>query len=49
MGTLSGLKEPTTEVECSDSLVVRSLLRYLTEPFVSALALWMEFLMKVNN
>jgi len=39
MGTSSGLKETTTEVACLDSLVVRSLLRYLAEPIVTALAL----------
>jgi len=49
MGTLSGLTETTTEVACLDSLVVRSLLRYLAEPIVTALALWMEFLMKVKS
>ena len=49
MGTSSGLTETTTEVACLDSLVVRSLLRYLAEPIVTALALWMEFLMKVKS
>jgi len=49
MGTSSGLTETTTEVACLDSLAVRSLLRYLAEPIVTALALWMEFLMKVKS
>jgi len=49
MGTSSGLTETTTEVGCLGSLAVRSLFRYLTEPLVTALALWMEFLMKVKS
>ena len=49
MGTSSGLTETTTEVACLDSLAARSLLRYLAEPIVTALALWMEFLMKVKS
>jgi len=49
MGTSSGLTETTTKVACLESLVVRSLLRYLAEPIVTALALWMEFLMKVKG
>jgi len=48
-GTSSGLTEPTTQVACLDSLALRSLLRYLAEPIVTALALWMEFLMKVKS
>jgi len=48
-GMLSGLTETTTEVACLDSLVVQSLLRYLAEPIVTALALWMEFLKKGNS
>ena len=49
MGTSSGLTETTTEVACVESLAARSLLRYLAEPIVTALALWIEFLMKVKS
>ena len=49
MGRSSGLMERTTEVACVESLVVLSLLRYLAEPIVTGLALWMEFLMKVKS
>jgi len=49
MGTSLGLTETTTEVSCLENLVVRSLLRYLAEPIVTALAFWMEFLMKVKS
>ena len=49
MGTSSGLTETTTEVACLDSLAVRSLLRYLAKPIVTALALWMEFLIKLKS
>jgi len=49
MGTSSGLTETTTEVTCLETLAVRSLLRYLAEPTVTALVLWMEFLMKVKS
>jgi len=49
MGTSLGLTETTTEVACLDRLVVRSFLGYLAEPIVTALALWMEFLMKVKS
>jgi len=49
MGMLLGLKETTTEVACLDSLVLRSLFRYLAEPIVTALALWMALLMKVKS
>jgi len=47
VGTSSGLTQTTTEVACLESLAARSLLRYLAEPIVTALALWMEFLMKI--
>ena len=49
MGTSLGLMETSNEVACLDSLEVRGLLRYLAEPVVTALALWMEFLMKVKS
>jgi len=49
MGTSSGLTETTTEVACLDSLAARSLLRYLAEPILTALALWMEVCMKVKS
>jgi len=49
MGTSSGLTETTTEVVFLDRLAARSLLRYLAAPIVTALALWMEFLMKVKS
>jgi len=49
MGKSSGLTERTTEVACLDCLADRSLLRYLAEPIVTAMALWMEFLMKVKR
>jgi len=49
MGTSSGSTETTTEVACLETLVVQSLLRYLAAPIVTALALWMEFLMKVKS
>jgi len=49
MGTLSGLTETTTEMACLASLAVRALSRYLAEPIVTALALSMEFLMKVKS
>jgi len=49
MGTSWGLTETTTEVACLVGPAVRSLLRYLAEPIVTALALWMEFLMKVES
>ena len=48
-GNVVGLMETTTEVACLESLAVRSLLRNLAEPIVTALALWMEFLMKVKR
>jgi len=49
MGTSSGLTETNTEVACLECLVVWSLLSYLAESIVTALALWMEFLMKVKS
>ena len=49
MGTSSGLTETTTEVACLEGLVVRSLLRYVAEPIVTALPLWIDFLIKVKT
>jgi len=49
MGTSSGLTETTTEVACLETLEAQSLLRYLAKPIVTALALWMDFLMKVKR
>ena len=39
----------TTEVACLESLAARFLLMYLAEPIMTALALWMEFVMKVKS
>jgi len=49
MGKLSGLTETSTEVACLECLAAQSLLRYLAVPIVTAFALWMEFLIKVNS
>ena len=45
----SGLMEATSEVACFETLASPSVLRYLAGPIVTALALWMQFLMQVKS
>jgi len=49
MGTSSVLTATTTEAACLARLAFRSLLRYLAETIVTALALWMDSLMEVKS
>jgi len=49
MGMSWRITETTTEVASLESPAARSLLRYLSEPLVTAVALLMEFLIKVKS